>query len=57
MAAALHSYQDVNRCAPVLAALGLLAAVAVERLDLYDQSGRFRGYVLIDEERRARRRL
>lgn len=31
--------------------MALLAAVAVERLDLYDQTGRFRGYVLIDEER------
>ncbi len=34
-----------------LFALVLLAAgiLAVERLDLYDPGGRFRGYVLIDE--------
>jgi hypothetical protein len=39
----------MGRGTPLLAALALLAAVTVERLDLYDQSGRFHGYVLIDE--------
>jgi hypothetical protein len=43
---------DTGRRAPLLAALALLAAVTVERLDLYDQSGRYHGYVLIDEESR-----
>jgi hypothetical protein len=40
----------MERGGPLLAALALLAAVTVERLDLYDQSGRFHGYVLIDED-------
>src|SRR5262249_9085011 len=51
LAACLHPFWSMLRRASILVAMALLAAVAVERLDLYDQTGRFRGYVLIDEER------